>query len=437
MIAAGRLDRMNAELPIEQRLVEGFVVVVLPLHMLLPTAAGWLMVLAALRGLVTIVRRPGFDALDRAYLVACALIPGAYVLNMALAGWDPSWLHRPAHLLLTGGLVFLWIGRVGLRERALFRAVVLASFTALAIALFDVVVNGSVRVFGWRQQWNAVPFGNFSLLLGFLAFAGCIGPMFSGTRDRARVAIGLAATVAGIHASILAGTRGGWLAIPVLLVLTLWAALRTYRGRVLASWHFVPAFAALLGFAVVALSISETAQHRIDIAVEQVKMFAGGVPAREAIDSSTELRLEMWKWGLEKAAENPLTGIGLANYHEARRQAVQAGRLPPSFAGLANLHNELISSLALGGIPTALAVVAFWILMGSFFVRRIGAKDVFFFATGGLLVVVGTCVFSMTEGLFGTSAGTKALAILLAIPAGALRHRLSIGASLPDAEGRA
>ncbi|HEY0877313.1 MAG TPA: O-antigen ligase family protein [Zeimonas sp.] len=415
--------------PIERRLAECFVLVVLPLHMLMPTAGGWLMVLAALRGLATIVRRPAFDALDRRYLVACALIPGAYLLNMALAGWDPSWLHRPAHLLLTGGLVFLWIGRVGLGERALFGGVVLASFTALGITLFDVLMHGSVRVFGWRNQWNAVPFGNFSLLLGFMAFAGSIGPMFSGRRDRARVAIGLAATVAGIYASILTGTRGGWLAMPVLLVLTSWAALRTYRARVLASWHFLPAIGALLVFAAAALLLSENAQHRIEIAVEQVEAFLQGAPGSAAIDGSTELRLEMWKWGLEQATEHPLTGVGLANYDEARRQAVEAGRMPAPFVGLANLHNELISSLALGGIPTALAVVAFWLLMGSFFAHRLEDETAFFFATGGLLVVVATCIFSMTEGLFGTSAGTKALALLLAIPGGALRYHVAFRAS--------
>lgn len=429
MIVAAPGDRTQTAQALERRLAEAFVVVVVPLHMLLPTEAGWLMVLAALRGLVTIVRRPVFDALDRRYLVCCALIPGAYLLNMALAGWDLSWLHRPAHLLVTGGLVFLWIGRTGLSERALFRAVVLASFTALGIALFDVLVHGSVRVFGWRHQWNAVPFGNFSLLLGFLAFAGSIGPMFAGTPDRARVALGLAATVAGIYASILTGTRGGWLAMPVLLGLTIWAALRAYRGRVLASRHFLPALGAMLAFVVAAMLLSGTAQHRIDIAVEQVAAFLDGGGSRDAIDSSTELRLEMWKWGLEKAAEHPLTGVGLANYDEARRRAVESGRMPASFAGLANLHNELISSLALGGIPTALAVVAFWILMGSFFARRIDERDVFFFATAGLLVVAGTCVFSMTEGLFGTSAGTKALALLLAIPAGALRHRVALRAT--------
>ena len=35
----------------------------------------------------------------------------------------------------------------------------------------------------------------------------------------------------------------------------------------------------------------------------------------------------------------------------------------------------------------------------------------------------------MTEGLFGTSAGTKALALLLSIPAGALRHRVALRAT--------
>ncbi len=426
MTLAGPGDRAREAQPFERRLVEAFVVVVLPLHMLWPTAAGWLMVLAALRGLVVVARRPAFEPLDRLYLVACAAIPAAYVLNMALAGWAPSWLHRPSHLLLTGGLVFLWIGRVGSSERAWFRAVVLAAFTAFGIALFDVLVHGSARVFGWRHQWNAVPFGNFSLLFGFIAFAGCIGPMLAGTQDRARVVLGLSATAAGILASILAGTRGGWLAIPVLLGLTFWSALRTYRGRVLSSWHFLPALGAMLVFVVGAILLSENAQHRIDIAVEQVEAFLDGTGRRESIDSSTELRLEMWKWGLQKAAEHPLTGVGLANYDEARRQAVESGRMPASFAGLANLHNELISSLALGGVPTALAVVAFWMLMGSFFVRRIGEKDVFFFATSGLLVIAGTCIFSMTEGLFGTSAGTKALALLLAIPAGALRHRVAL-----------
>lgn len=431
MIAFDRaIERTDSGQSFERRLAECFVVVVVPLHMLLPTLGGWLMVLAALRGLVLVARLPAFDRMDRHYLVACALIPAAYLLNMAFTGWDPSWLHRPAHLLITGGLVFLWIGRVGLSERALFYAAVLGSFTTLAITLFEVLVNGNARVFGWRNQWNAVPFGNFSLLLGSIAFAGSIAAMFSPERNRARVAIGLAAAIGGICASILTGTRGGWLAIPVLFAVTLWAVSRAFRARALASMHFLPAFTVMLAFVAGALLLSENAQHRIDLAVDQVGAFLGDARDEgaidDSIDDSIEIRLEMWKWGLEQAAENPLTGIGLAQYNEARRLAVESGRMPQAFLGLANLHNELITSLALGGVPTALAVVGFWLWMGWFFVRRIGKEEAFFFSLSGLLVVAGTCVFSMTEGLFGTSAGTKAFALLLAIPAGALRYRAAL-----------
>ncbi|MDQ9170797.1 hypothetical protein Q8A64_10290 [Oxalobacteraceae bacterium R-40] len=39
-----------------------------------------------------------------------------------------------------------------------------------------------------------------------------------------------------------------------------------------------------------------------------------------------------------------------------------------------------------------------------------------------LVTVLGTALFSMTEGLFGTSPGTKAILLSLAIPAGALRY---------------
>lgn len=423
MMSFGRmLEEARPLRPTERQFAEWFVVVVVPLHMLVPTAGGWLMVLAALRGLVTIVRRPRFDSLDRRYLVACAFIPGAYLFNMALTGWDPSWLHRPAHLLITGGLVFLWIGRVGLSERALFRAVVLGSFTALGIALYEVFVNDSVRVFGWRNYWNAVPFGNFALLLGLIALAGCIRAMFATIRDRAAIVLGLAAALAGIYASILSGTRGGWIAFPVLLGVVSWAALRAYRRRMLASPYFFVALVIPLVFSVAAVMLSGNAQLRIDIATDEIGAFFEDAPAIAPADDSTKFRLEMWKWGLEKVAGQPLTGIGLANYGIERQQAVESGRMRDEFSRMANLHNEVITSLALGGIPTALAVVVFWIWMGVFFGRFLGDEASFFFALSGLLVVVGTGTFSMTEGLFGTRAGTKAFALLLALPAGALRY---------------
>src|SRR5690606_23861071 len=91
----------------------------------------------------------------------------------------------------------------------------------------------------------------------------------------------------------------------------------------------------------------------------------------------------------------------------------------------ANLHNEVITRLALGGLPAAAAVFLFWFMAWRFFVTKMdrqNAGEQYYYALCGLLTIVGTGLFSMTESLFGTSAGTKAIMLLLAIPAGAVRY---------------
>jgi hypothetical protein len=58
-----------------------------------------------------------------------------------------------------------------------------------------------------------------------------------------------------------------------------------------------------------------------------------------------------------------------------------------------------------------------------FFSRLHGADDdQHYFALCGLVAVMGTGLFSMTESLFGTSSGTKAIMLAFALPAGALRY---------------
>jgi len=85
----------------------------------------------------------------------------------------------------------------------------------------------------WLGRWrvgngiNAIPFGNLALLLGSLSLAGLVS--LSSTRNGLRLVLGLA-VVAGLLASVLSGTRGGWVVFPV-LVLILLLALHATRAR--------------------------------------------------------------------------------------------------------------------------------------------------------------------------------------------------------------
>lgn len=387
----------------------------LALLMLAPRLAAWLAVPLALAGLARLIAQRRLERSEREFLLLAAILPLAYLLNMAVHGWDPGLLERPSRLLI-GALVVLWLSRIGLPRDALFWSVVACALSAAAVAFYYTEVQGLPRAHG---RWNAVPFGNFSLLFGFVALAGALCLRGRNGARTLHVVAGLIAAAAGLYASLQSGTRGGWLAIPPLTVLLVFLALPrlTLARRLLLCLL-------LLAGAGAALSASPEARARLGESVREIGVVMAA-PEDAAITSSIGIRLAMWRWGLERFGDHPWLGIGIANYREYRQAAVAAGQMPPDFLLLANLHNELISNLALGGLVGGTAVLAFWLLSWRFFharLRRAGDDQERFHALFGLLATLGTAMFSMTEGLFGTSPGTVALALTLALPAGALCH---------------
>ncbi|MEO8169625.1 MAG: hypothetical protein ABI575_02035, partial [Oxalobacteraceae bacterium] len=151
--------------------LSALVVICLPLLMAFPTIAGWLAALMAIAGLAVLMRHWHLDASHWHFLALCLVLPSSYLLNMAIKGWAPQYLDRPSHLLL-GWMIFFLVGRYGLKRDTLFYAAFAAALTALGIAVFETFYLGNARVFGLGNRWNAVPFGNFSMLFGFFCLCG-------------------------------------------------------------------------------------------------------------------------------------------------------------------------------------------------------------------------------------------------------------------------
>lgn len=398
------------------------------LLMAFPAAAGAILVLLALAGIATAVRAGTLSTDERRFAWLSLTIPAAYLLNMALTGWAMNLLDRPMHLAY-GVLLALLLSRRGLGLRSFAIATMVAATVAGAIALFEGLLAGQARVFGLGGRWNAVPYGNFSLLMGCAALAGGLA-LNRITGARGWLAAGVLAFAAGSYASMMSGSRGGWLALPVLLIVATHAS-RTIRPR-----HRLALAGLLLIAAAAAFSLSDAVRGRIAEGVANVGAFIQQPHARASMDNASGIRLAMWRWGVRRFEEHPLTGIGYANFADYRTRAIEGGELPPHFGELANLHNEVISSLAFGGLPSGVALLAFWVLATRFFgrhLRHASDPEIRFFACVGLLTVVGTGLFSMTEGLFGTRAGTYGLALMLALPAGALCHRLRRRPAEPSA----
>jgi O-antigen ligase len=101
--------------------------------------------------------------------------------------------------------------------RALFSGLVLAPFAIFGLGLWQFIsAHDQVRVSGFVDP---IPFGDLSMAMAFMGLAILL--VSPEHRSTWRYLLASGSLLAGVGASILSGTRGGWIALPVLLIITI------------------------------------------------------------------------------------------------------------------------------------------------------------------------------------------------------------------------
>lgn len=375
-----------------------------------------LALLLMLLGLLA-VALPGrhIDRLDRRFMLAAAVLPAAYLLNMAVLGWNMRAFDRPAHLLWAIP-VYLLVRRCGLSARGL-----LAGFAAAGLAAGGVALLAKAELLGgplMRLEFGRPmgpfsspgPFGNYSAVIAMACLAGWLA--------RARIEAGrglgglaLAGMAGGLVASLLSETRSAWAALPVMAVVAVaMPGARPARGRRLA----VVAVLALLAAGLLAVA---PVRDRLLLGASEVQAYLADPTAAAARETSMGLRLLSWEWGWQQFLAHPLLGIGVANFRATVDAAVAAGALPAVLRNFSGLHNLLIDHLTTTGLVGTLAMLGFWVGMLRYFraVRRRANGPRQLFACWGLMGLAGEFVFASVGSMFASSLGTVAFTVLLAV----------------------
>lgn len=260
----------------------------------------------------------------------------------------------------------------------------------------------------WLGRWrpdngmNAIPFGNLALLLGTLSLTALVllphalGRRFAVLQN----AVLVLAALAGLLASVLSGTRGGWVVFPALALLLCGAALASLpRGRVVA-------LVAVLMTALLAMAFLPRASvsARVGQGVENLQGYARG-------DAGTSLgvRLEMWRAGWHLIQEKPLLGWGEGKLEAQRDQWVAEGRFNGGISQYDQLHSDIVDTLARRGIVGMVSLFALYLMpLGLFwhYWRRAGhagneavQREVRAFALCGALVVVAFMGFGLSQSM--------------------------------------
>lgn len=280
-------------------------------------------------------------------------------------------------------------------RRALWWGAAAGAAGAMLLVGYQRIVLGIERPGGLT---NAITFGDISLCLGLVALAATLdvpagAPHDAGRRRRQVVWLALGA-LAGLLGSVLTGTRGGWLALVLALLLFL-------RQSHLGHGHLK----ALLGGGVALIALlyfvpASGIQTRIDEGIRDVRSWnAGG-------DKFTNLgiRLELWKGAGMLIGEHPLFGTSVQAGHARFEQWVKEGRLADVVLTPLHMHNDALQALTTGGVPGLLAWLGILVAPFVFFARAAGrgaaAGHPNAAALAGMLVPLSYFGFGLTEMMF-------------------------------------
>jgi O-antigen ligase len=269
---------------------------------------------------------------------------------------------------------------------------------------------------------DLIHFGDSELLLAFLSLY-CINWF---RRDPLGVLLlKLAGFVAGVAASFASGSRGGWLAIPVFIVIFVYfyrqrLPLRTIAGLIIAT---VSSMALLYAF-------NGTINQRVTALGNDIRYYQAG--NRE---TSIGLRWQLYTAAIDIISRHPVVGVGPVGFAREMQPMMEAGKLSTEAAnvGRGEVHNDVLSKTAGMGMFGLVAILAlylvpfrlFWVAAKSTIreVRRTGIL--------GITFISGILVFGLTVEFLNLTYAAAFYAFTVAVLLAGCNSLYRMGRSIP------
>jgi O-antigen ligase len=321
---------------------------------------------------------------DHCWLIlAMAAMPTAMLISSLLNPAAPRNVpFAYGRLWLLGFVLF---GLLQLRPAQLQRVQWGCVAGALASCVWAYMELRVTRLDAVGAYANAIPFGNLSLLLGLFSLIS-IG--WAHNDSWALVALRVLGGAAGLYASYLSQSRGGWVAIPVLLLI----AVATLRH---VSWK--KRLAALLVFFALLAAVcvsSSMVRARFDQAVSDIHAYEAGHP-----NTSVGIRFQLWKAATLMLTRHPLAGVGRGKFHDTLQVMHAEGVITQEATAFEHAHNEFLYNGATLGVLGIAALLALYLVPAAYFLRAALCDDRILRTTGamGLTLCVGFMLFGLTE----------------------------------------
>lgn len=268
----------------------------------------------------------------------------------------------------------------------------LGAISALCTGL--VVQHYGLSEFGSRASnmyLNPIHFGNLSLVLAMLSVCSIRSIKLADFRENILPIFGL---LAGLSASIISGTRGGWIAIPVVMIAWIFIGFQADKAKRL-----------IIGaLAIVAVVVG--GYFGVDIIHQRVNdSFAEAVAILNGdLSSSFGQRIELWIAGFYMFKENLLFGVGPDGFFSTLLVLRQSG-IVHSFTQATygtEVHSYFIACIAELGLWGLSSAIAIFVVPLTMFIKVSNSKNeqVKTAARMGVCFVLSFFIFCLTVEMF-------------------------------------
>jgi O-antigen ligase len=262
--------------------------------------------------------------------------------------------------------------------------------------------------------FNLIHFSNTALILGFLSLFSI---HWEGKDHPSLVILKLCGFLSGLYISIQSGERGGWIVIPLLLMLFTFSHSNKYVRL-----KSTGAILAIAAFAWLGYSNSEIMHNRIDAVFLDINEYANGNK-----DTSIGIRLQLYLAALRLFIDQPIFGIGSEGFQHAILSLQHQETLTPGAIHMAasEVHNEILAKCVGAGIFGLLSILAVYTVPLLIFQsrRKTTSSLIKIASTMGICLVAGFFMFGLTVEIFNLKMTATFFAFTIAILMAAATHQ--------------
>jgi len=311
------------------------------------------------------------------------------------------------HLLLAIP-IYIYLRHAGIKLFYIWYGLIAGAIVAAGIAIYEVSILHRIRAQGLTHR---IIFGDLALVMGAMSIAG-LG--WFKQRTAWKVFLPVIALLCSVLSSVLSVARGGWVAVPFLILVFFWYIKSQFSFK----FKIIIAAAVIVLIGVIYAVPQTKVKHQVDRTITSLQQYGDSEIKSNHRSTSVGTRLEMWQASWKMFLDHPLMGVGWGHYQKQAMTQVNQGLRNRSAATFDHPHSEYFSALAHGGILGFSVLMLLFLTPAWIFIKYIEfGKSVESrrLALAGLVLVVAYMAFGISETMLYRSRSVGFFALYLAV----------------------